>query len=51
MEALVAAAVFVPMVGVVTAYNTWALYRACKDRFFRVASPRGPSGEACAERS
>jgi hypothetical protein len=34
MEALVAAAVLAPMVGAVTAYNAWALYRACKDRYF-----------------
>jgi hypothetical protein len=34
MEALVAAAVLAPMVGAVTAYNAWALYRAWKDRNF-----------------
>jgi hypothetical protein len=34
METLVAAAVLGPMVGVVTAYNAWAVYRACKDRYF-----------------
>ena len=34
MEALVAAAVLVPVVTAVTAYNAWALYRVCKDRFF-----------------
>jgi hypothetical protein len=46
MEALVAAAVLAPVVGAVTAYNAWALYRACKDRFFaaggrprRIAAP------------
>jgi hypothetical protein len=34
METLVAAAVLGPMVSVVTAYNAWAVYRACKDRYF-----------------
>ena len=34
METLVAVAVLGPMVSVVTAYNAWAVYRACKDRYF-----------------
>jgi hypothetical protein len=47
MEAMVAAAVLVPVVGAVTAYNAWALYRACKDRFF-AASGRAESIAASA---
>ena len=41
MEALVAAAVLAPVVGAVTAYNAWALYRACKDRFFAAGGRTG----------
>ena len=47
METLVAAAVLGPMVSVVTAYNAWAVYRACKDRYF----PEGESPAANAERT
>jgi hypothetical protein len=39
MEALVAAVVFVPITGAVTVYNAWALYRACKERFFGADTP------------
>jgi len=39
METLVAAAVLGPMVSVVTAYNAWAVYRACKDRYFPENEP------------
>ena len=39
MEALVAAVVFVPITGAVTAYNAWALYRACRERFFGAGAP------------
>jgi hypothetical protein len=41
MEALVAAAVLAPVVGAVTAYNAWVLYRACKDRFFAAGGRTG----------
>jgi hypothetical protein len=46
MEALVAAVVFVPITGAVTVYNAWALYRACRDRFFGAGADR--AHPACA---
>jgi hypothetical protein len=52
METLVAAAVLVPVVGAVTAYNAWALYRACKDRFFAAGGrtpPPAPPAQICRE--
>jgi hypothetical protein len=34
MGTFVAAAVFAPMVGAVTAYNAWAVYRVLRRRYF-----------------
>jgi hypothetical protein len=48
METLVAAAVLGPMVSVVTAYNAWAVYRACKDRYFPESGPSVADGERAA---
>jgi hypothetical protein len=38
MGTLVAAAVFAPVVGAVAAYNAWAVYLACRKRYFPSAN-------------
>lgn len=48
METLVAAAVLGPMVSVVTAYNAWAVYRACRDRYFPEGEPPAADGDRAA---
>jgi hypothetical protein len=37
---MVAAAVYGPVAGVVTAYSAWGIYLACRNRYFRKPAPR-----------
>jgi hypothetical protein len=51
METLVAAAVLGPMVGAVTAYNAWAVYRACRDRYFPASQTTASAAASDARRA
>jgi len=51
METLVAAAVLGPMVGAVTAYNAWAVYRACRERYFPVSPETAAAASADVRRA
>jgi hypothetical protein len=46
MGTLVAAAVYGPVAGAVTAYSAWGLYLAWKNRYFTTVK-RAASGEPC----
>jgi hypothetical protein len=38
------------MVGVVTAYNAWAVYRACRDRYFPASNTTASAENSDARR-
>lgn len=47
MGTLVAAAVYGPVAGAVTAYSAWGLYLALKNRYFATPEERAGRGESC----